>query len=237
MIFEEMLRLCRTEAAISNQKNMILYYNIMSLSYHLRASNHLDEVLTFVKLNSARSLICREEADAEVNRTHIHCHIYIATAKQSFRNKFLKYIKDLKLEFQKGDYSFEEVRDEKGMDNYLCKGISIEEDPILIHKYGIYYTSEYLKQCHIDYWEINKSLKKKKRKENLTVMEEAVKVCRERSLRWDDRDSITEVWLERLKANQKGVDVNQCRRNIRGIMLLLCPDDKYKKHFTEVIWY
>jgi len=204
-------------------------------SYHLRCSLvNLTEVQDFIKLNSTRYLTCREEADETVNRTHIHSHLIISMKPQSFRNKLLTAFPELK---GTKDYSFVEARDEDGMDRYICKGTSLQDMPIIVQKYGLRYTDEYILQAHRDYWEINKSLKKKEKVDKLNMTEDAVKRCRSNKINWDNRDEITKIWVEILKENHKGVDVNNCRRVIRGIMCELCPDDKYKERMLSDIWY
>lgn len=69
------------------------------------------------------------------------------------------------------------------------------------------------------------------------MMLETEKRCREAKIVWDDRDGITEEYVTVVKEFGKTYDVNLARRTVRGVMIALCPDDKYRRNMVDQTWY
>lgn len=207
-------------------------------TYHLRVSKNLGKVLAFLAENCIVYLCVMEHADEEVNRDHYHVHIReMKLEYQSFRDKFLKYWKPE--DYVRGDYSFELVRDEKGMDNYLCKGVSLDAGYYVHGKAGTIYTGEYTDECHQAYWEINKAIEKKgykKIKGNL--IQEVADELLETKRKWEWKD--TDKWLvfscvmSHLRKKAKILDAIIIRRLCNGVLNILCPYETEKEFFHQV---
>lgn len=119
-------------------------------SFHFRATctgQIQDQIVDFLARNSqGETIICREFATNE----HIHALIHIDITKKSFCNKF-----KTKFNTMKGnkDYSIEEVKtNDDNMAQYICKGESYLDQPIILYKLRL---RKAIEEYHSLYWEHN----------------------------------------------------------------------------------
>ena len=117
------------------------------MSIHLRIHGLEDELPVYaewVRKNTTTCLIVKETGE----RGHIHCLIETKKKLEQFR-------KNMKLQFPNLEgnksYSMKDVRSDKGIQDYLCKGECLGEMPFVYEK-SPSWTDEKIKQHHESYW-------------------------------------------------------------------------------------
>ena len=59
----------------------------------------------------------------------------------------------------------------------------------------------------------------------MPVAEAVLAACKEKNLKWDDRDAIAEMYIRELVARDKAVNLFSVRSNVSLLQCKLCPDD------------
>jgi hypothetical protein len=96
--------------------------------------------------NNGLTLCVREDADADVNRTHMHLLVH---GKKTNIQKWLQ-----RQYPGNANHSIKKCDDVLGYLRYCCKGKSVDEKPIVLYNSG--HDVDY---NHSEYWRINEALK------------------------------------------------------------------------------
>lgn len=146
------------------------------------SSEELSQIKQFMIEYAVPLIIVLEEADDEVNRTHMHSLIQTPITINTFRKQLKK-----KFPLFSGNdhYAITQVKDPDAMFRYVCKGTKIAP-PKIIHST---YPTEMVANAYLAYWKENSELKK-------TPIKLKTKV-----LSW------TEATLEELKQKIHCIDV------------------------------
>lgn len=208
--------------------------------WHLRLTFDSEESLTKYAVKLEQMMIgltsqyLAVSEVSELGKPHIHMN-FLSNLSESKLRDFLipkglgrmdKYLKEI---------------DEKEIletDYYICKG-EHECPPKILFKSNIKYTTEYLEECNKKYWEINKTIKdKKKQFKNCTFIDFVVNDLKTDFPEkvWDSKDIsqrrlVLSYILNSLGKKGKGFDSIILKRLMNGCLNIL--DKRGMKAYME----
>lgn len=162
--------------------------------------------------------VVKEEANPNEN-THYHAVFYAssktASLRQSFRRAFPNH---------KGNaaYSLKECDDDvDAYGRYMCKGVSRDVLPEVVCRQGLHYTDEWVRESHDEYWVNNDALKKNKLRRKMNVVETLEDICKEKKIRWTDRNGIATEYVRHYVAARKPINSFAARAVVNTVAVLL----------------
>ena len=159
----------------------------------------------------------------ELEDTNPHFHCYLRTARKlpAVRAALKRAMPELN---GNGSYSVSNCRDVERYLRYMLKGESVGVMPQVVAANGLGYQSdEWQKSQHDAYWEENAQIGRKRKL--MSVADSVLAACKEKKLRWDDRDAIAELYIRELVSRDKAINLFSVRSNTSLLQCKLCPDD------------
>lgn len=196
--------------------------------YHIRISSDDEKFRKFITESFKHYFTVQEDADDEVNRTHIHAHAEEPLfAEQTIRNRLSELTEGNKNKM----FSFKKVK--KGRDDnvqYLCKGKSEEQMPNVV--LNNMFNDEEITRYHQVYWLIK--TKKKDKVVKLTFLEECIEMAGSEPWRTKFKSeesyitpymkrSMFELVTQMLGNKRKILDVMIIRRLCNGVFNVILP--------------
>lgn len=209
-----------------------------------------DRFTDFVKRQSCKSILVREEGhdDNDDKRPHCHLLIWYDKTKSTFGQKFHKYFNTVwnsKTNVYIGNSDFS-IKDEDQSDKgdkpfwYICKGLGLGQMPNVLYKAG--YTDEEIVAYHNKGWAYVNELKQKtvnvthkkvvkEKKDPDTFVIRVAKDLKERYVKseyhkWDfgmkmDREKVYDAVCDNLGEMGKTLDEIIIYRLMGGVMMVL----------------
>lgn len=153
---------------------------------------------------------------------HVHVH-YTTTrtlnaVRLAFKKKFPTHVGN-------GGYSIKQCdSDVTGYDRYMAKGDSEGDSPIIISRQGVQYDLDTIQQWHIEYWNVNQELMKKRRKKlGSNTCDQLLQICLDKGI--NTRGKIANAYLDLLLAANKPINIFAGKAAINTVWLKLCTDD------------
>jgi len=172
----------------------------------------------FLNSDSGSYLVVKELEDSN---PHFHCYLRTTRKLPAVRAALKRAFPELN---GNGSYSVSQCRDVTRYLRYMLKGDSASEMPQVVAAQGLEYQSdEWQKAQHDAYWEENEQLGR--RRKLMPVAEAVLAACKEKKLRWDDRDGIAELYIRELVSRDKAINLFSVRSNTSLLQCKLCPDD------------
>lgn len=169
--------------------------------------------------NAGRFLVVFETAEGE--NPHIHAIFYSEKKLAALRASFKRAFED---KVGNGAYSMKEcTADFQGYIDYMCKGTSADDGPVVEMRQGIEYTEEAIDAAHGRYWVNNEALMAARRARNvrMDVVEVIEKECKEKGVRSHDRAEIAKIYIRMKVSAKKGINVFQARSVVNTVSVLL----------------
>lgn len=172
-----------------------------------------------------------------------HCHAAFYTTfnekklRYLFRQKFMETHINVKGSHSLGEL-WEGEENHVGHFRYLCKGVSVEEQPVVVAASGMLFTKEEIEKRHEEFWKENdnKPRKRKRVKEELSIEDEVLRQCREKKITVNNHRAVAEIILRTIRERRRGYTKYELERKVNMIMLQLDVDeDKFFKFETENI--
>lgn len=222
----------------------------MSNPIHIRITQNehytFSDILEYIDDKFVAYFIVQEDADEDVNRTHIHITAMSRIKYQPFMRDYFK-IKFPLLE-GKTDFGGHDIKDLDANDRYCCKGLKpvpregvCYNDPFpfkLLAAQGTRYDNrEHLWESHFAYWEQNQKLlhsdnknkkQNKKKKSWLKDLGERLKTDNPQ-IKWElsthCKMVVYTAMMQEMSSDAKKLGSKNFREMHRGIMNYLCPLD------------
>lgn len=183
-----------------------------------------------------------EEADAEINRTHIHAHCEYPRHKESKIRNDLQKLVNKYLEGQKM-WSMKAVRTTRDRNLiYLCKGKSIDCMPVVLENYAgaldpnedsafEVLNDDEIREYHNQYWENQEQSSKKKKNKNAPFLSYVIQMAEESkefegimvSLTRRHRRKMFDIVCHCLGLKHKTLDASIIRRLCNGAFNVIQP--------------
>lgn len=160
---------------------------------------------------------------AEKLEENPHFHVYLRTTRKpnAVRVALKRAIPGLN---GNGSYSVSVVRDVQRYYQYIMKGESREEVPVVEAAHGMEHCSEdWRKVMHDAYWDENEETAR--RRKLLPVAEAVLAQCKEAKIRWDDIEGIGKIYIRELVRRDKAINIFSVKSNCYLIQVKLCPDE------------
>jgi hypothetical protein len=180
--------------------------------------------------SSGNGFIVVAENGAEGENKHIHA--------------ILDSVKSIKVLRNSLTHSFPECVGNKGYslklcdDNYeayiryICKGVSVEEEPVVWCKQGLLYTAQHIQEAHDKYWVNNEALiensNKRRKVEKESIIDQVEKEAKKKGLRQGDRVEVSRIYIRLFRDARKGINVFAAKAVVNTVCLLLegdCAED------------
>lgn len=196
--------------------------------YHLalRLDTSFDDFFAFLDRRSEAGFVSREVA---ASGEHVHAYVYTRLKPNSYRVILKREVAGLA---GNGAYSVSECKDVEKYQRYICKGEFAGSGVDCVWKCGLEYTDDKLWQLHQDYWALNRVVKL--RREN-SVLDYVIDRCKEEGVAWDDRRTISEMYIKELVARSKPINLFSVKSNVNLIQVQLCPDDSALKNLAAYV--
>lgn len=169
----------------------------------------------------------------EVAGDNEHWHFLIETDAhvniQAFRVALTKAVPELK---GNGSYSVSEVKDIDKYVRYMCKGESEGCGAEVVWRHSLLYTEEKCDQLHVEYWEENRRMKKRKVG---SMIDAVVDECKRSSIGWREREKISFLYVKEVMSRAKPFNAFAAKSAVNTIQMLLCPDDSAMRMFAEAV--
>lgn len=135
-----------------------------------------------------------------------------------------------------GSYSLTPVRDYAKYCRYICKGLSVDDEPLVIQAHGVQYDDPaYVEDQHVAYWEENAVLREEQAARVKPVFEAVFERVRREGLRWDQDQRIAAVWIEECVARGKSINTFAVRAQLNLLQCRLCPDGEAVRRLAQAI--
>lgn len=194
------------------------------MSYALRADvigeSFKEEFIAWIRQWDSY-LVAYETADGE--NPHVHAIIHTAHLLKKVRNSFTFKFKE---HTGNKSYSLKKCDDEfEAYIRYMCKGTSVDDEPVIWGKCGLKYTAEVIKDAHGMYWVNNKAIQINKAKaikvERLKPVELVEREAKKLGLKGFDREGIAKVYIRLWRDARKPINIYAARGVVNTVSLLL----------------
>lgn len=194
-------------------------------AYALRTDDCFDKVKAWVEAQGFGGFSVRET----VNNSNEHWHWLLETDRElhPVRCSFNRAIPELK---GNGKYSLTVCRDIDKYVRYLCKGESEGVTPELAWSNSLVYDAAKLEELHVQYWDENRRLKKRKVG---SMIDWCVDECKRLGVQYTDRKRISEIYIRELMSRCKPINLFSIRANVNTVQATLCPDDTILSALTD----
>lgn len=160
-----------------------------------------------------------------------HFHVYLRTTRkpQAIRVALKRAIEGLN---GNGSYSVSVCRDVQRYYQYILKGESRHERPIVTAANGMQHTNEdWRNEQHAAYWDENEETAR--RRKLVPVAEAVLQACKDSNVKWDDAERIAEFYIRELHSRNKAINIFSVRSYIALLQCKLCPDDSAIKALAQ----
>lgn len=157
-----------------------------------------------------------------------HVHGLLASTKKldALRKSFKRAFEEKR---GNGAYSLKECsEDPAGFMRYICKGQSVDDDPVVEFRQGVDYDEESVQAAHEEFYSAQAAHKRaaRERAEFKGNMVEAVeKICREEGVRAYDRKGIARVYIRQMKVLRRPINIFHARSVVNGVVVALDEED------------
>jgi len=173
--------------------------------------------------NASNFLVTYEEADGE--NPHVHAIFISDKSIAALRASFKRSFEDKR---GNGAYSLKQcTEDPDSFVNYICKGSSEEDGPVVEFAQGFEYGDDRVAAAHEEYWVNNASLKASAKARAATrgnMVEVVEKLCKEEGVRPYDRKGIARVYIREMKKARKPINIFAARAVVNGVVVALDDD-------------
>lgn len=219
--------------------------NWLHIRVHENEHYSLEEISEWLITQTTSGFIVQEDADEDVNRTHIHATISNLVKYNSFKKLFKEKFPEL---VGKTDFGGHDIKDLEANNRYCCKGKEKSENDfgsdslpfcLLVAK-GKKYCEDraYFWQCHFDYWEQNEEIKKglkekEKKKKFKSWSLDLAKRLKEKGqvnkINWTNNIACYKIvyvaMMQEMSKEARKLGSKNFREIHRGIMNFLCNDE------------
>lgn len=186
-------------------------------AYCLRTDSLFDDVKSWVERQGFGGFAIRETVSGE----NEHWHWLLETDKDlhPVRCSFNRALPALK---GNGAYSLTQCRDIDKYVRYLCKGDSEGAAPELAWSNSMVYDAAKLEELHVQYWDENRRLKKRKVG---SMIDWVVDEAKRQEVAFSNRAKLSEIYIRELGVRGKPINLYSIRSNLNSVQIALCPDD------------
>lgn len=220
--------------------------NWIHMRVHENNYHSLDDIAAWFMEQTTCGFVVKEEADEDINRTHIHATISNLVKYNSFKKLFKEKFPEL---VGKTDFGGHDIKDLEANNRYCCKGkeyVDVPENnnlPLpfdLMYARGKKYCEErdYFWSCHLEYWEKNKEIKEKsqvkdKKKKfkswSLDLAKRLKEKGHENKINWSNSIACYKIvyvaMMQEMSKEARKLGSKNFREIHRGIMNFLCNDE------------
>lgn len=198
------------------------------MDYAIRLDlKHDDDIPNFTALLTSLGGAYWVVREGGSTNPHIHCHFRCEKNIQCVRKSIIRKFPDHK---GNGGYSIKVCDDDvTGYDRYMAKGESEGDDPITVAMYGLGFTSELVKEWHVEYWNVNQELMRKRRKKLVgsCIVDQLHQICLDKK-RYK-RGQIADEYLTLMVSANKAINIFAGKAAINTVWLKLCATDEARQ--------
>lgn len=190
----------------------------------LKHDNDIPDLVELLNSFGGSYWIVREGSTANPHvHVHLRCEKKLPAVRKSLQRKFPDHQGN-------GGYSAKECEaDVTGYDRYMAKGDGLAEDPIIIGRHGLEYTDEAIKEWHVEYWNVNAELMRKRRKKLAgNYVDQLLQRCLDKG--YKKRGLIANEFINMILEANKPLNTFAGKATINTVWLKLCPDDEARQH-------
>lgn len=196
--------------------------NVYTLRIHELPGVSRQRIVDFCQSIDGSVFCVREE---EAQRPHYQAVVRTSIKSQAFRVRVTNAFKECK---GNSGYSIKTGDDYDGFVQYLCKGASRDDVPDVVYVQDITITRDVIAAKHEAYWQRNKELRTRVKKDRKAFDEELLERCRplvaSDANELDARSVIANEYLiMKRETGASSVDVYRARQTVNAVWLQLHP--------------